>query len=58
MRERPHVVEACLNHRSGSIRGVAAVYNRYDHAKEKRGALDLWGAHVDGLGAKAERVAA
>ena len=28
----PQVVEAVLNHRSGTIRGVAAVYNRYDHA--------------------------
>jgi integrase len=42
----PHVVEAVLNHRSGTIRGVAAVYNRYNYAAEKRDALDKWAAHV------------
>jgi integrase len=41
-----HVVEAVLNHRSGAIRGVARVYNRYDYAEEKREALERWGAHV------------
>ena len=38
----PHVVEAALNHRSGTIKGVAAVYNRYSYADEKRAALDAW----------------
>ena len=42
----PHVVEAVLNHRSGTIRGVAAVYNRYNYAAEKRDALDKWAARV------------
>lgn len=37
-----HVVEAILNHRSGAIKGVAAVYNRYDYAVEKRLALTQW----------------
>lgn len=41
-----HVVEAVLNHRSGSIRGVAAVYNRYDYADEKRAALTAWAEHL------------
>ena len=45
----PQVVEAILNHKSGTIRGVAAVYNRYDHFAEKRAALDLWGRHVEAL---------
>jgi hypothetical protein len=45
----PHVVEAVLNHRNGIIRGVAAVYNRYDFAGEKRHALELWGAHIERL---------
>ena len=44
-----HVVEAVLNHRSGSIKGVAAVYNRYDYADEKRAALSEWAAHVESL---------
>ena len=37
-----HIVEAVLNHKSGAISGVAAVYNRYDYAKEKRAALTAW----------------
>lgn len=37
-----HVLEAVLNHKSGSIKGVAAVYNRYDYADEKRQALTAW----------------
>ncbi|NKQ85190.1 tyrosine-type recombinase/integrase [Rhizobium ruizarguesonis] len=44
-----HVVEAVINHRSGSIKGVAAVYNRYDYAEEKRAALIAWADHVKGL---------
>jgi hypothetical protein len=43
----PHVVEAVLNHRSGVIRGVASVYNKYQYGTEKREALDLWGQHVE-----------
>ena len=38
----PHVVEAVLNHRSGTIKGVAAVYNRYSYAAEKRQGLEGW----------------
>jgi integrase len=43
----PHVVEAVLNHKSGQVRGVAAVYNRYSYAAEKAAALDLWAEHVE-----------
>jgi integrase len=42
-----HVVEAVLNHRSGKIRGVARVYNRYDYADEKRRALEAWARHIE-----------
>ncbi|SEP22406.1 Phage integrase family protein [Methylobacterium sp. UNC300MFChir4.1] len=42
----PHVVEAVLNHISGSKAGVAGIYNRATYAREKREALDLWAAHV------------
>ncbi|MDQ7775556.1 MAG: hypothetical protein Q4615_06410 [Paracoccus aminovorans] len=31
-----------LNHRSGTRRGVAGVYNRFDYAEEKREALEAW----------------
>jgi len=41
-----HVVEAALNHKSGSIKGVAAVYNRYSYDAEKRAAMQAWARHV------------
>ena len=45
----PHVVEAILNHKSGTIRGVAAVYNRYSYATEKRAALDAWTRRLEAI---------
>ena len=45
----PHIVEAVLNHRSGTRRGVAGVYNRFDYATEKRDALEAWGQYVVSL---------
>ena len=50
----PHVVEAVLNHRSGTIKGVAAVYNRYTYAAEKRQALDAWARRLGVIAAGAE----
>jgi integrase len=46
---QPHVVEALVNHVSGSKAGVAGVYNRSVYAAEKRRAIELWGAHVAAL---------
>ena len=43
-----HVVEALLNHKSGTISGVAAVYNRHDYAAEKRAAAQAWANQLDG----------
>jgi integrase len=45
----PHVVEAVLGHRSGTIKGVAAVYNRYNYAAEKRTALDAWARRLEAI---------
>jgi integrase len=45
----PHVADKILNHQSGTISGVAAVYQRHDFLAERRAALDAWGAHVDRL---------
>jgi integrase len=42
----PHVVDKILNHVSGTIRGVAAVYNRASYKDERRAALDAWGRFV------------
>ena len=46
---KPHVIEKVLNHISGSISGVALVYNRYGYNAEKRDALDKWGEQVEKL---------
>ncbi|MGO4909519.1 tyrosine-type recombinase/integrase [Pseudorhodobacter sp. W20_MBD10_FR17] len=46
LRFAPHVVEAVLNHKSGTRRGIASVYNRHDHLDEKREALTGWGRYV------------
>ncbi len=46
---QPHVVEKVLNHASGIISGVSAVYNRFGYEDEKREALDLWADYIKGL---------
>lgn len=54
-----HVVEAVLNHKSGSISGIAAVYNRHAYAEEKARALAAWASRVEeivGLSAPAANV--
>ena len=43
----PHVVERILNHTSGSLGGVAGIYNRFSYLPEMRQALEAWAAHVD-----------
>jgi integrase len=43
---QPHVVEAVLNHVSGSKRGVAGVYNRSTYSAERKIALKKWADHV------------
>jgi integrase len=43
------VTEALLNHRSGSMAGIVAVYQRHDYADEKRAALERWADHVDAI---------
>ncbi len=42
----PHVVEAVLNHVSGSKAGVAGIYNRANYREEKRAAMALWAEYV------------
>jgi hypothetical protein len=43
------VVDRILNHVSGTIRGVAAVYNRFEYLEERSVALDSWGERVTRL---------
>ena len=38
----PHVIEAVLNHVSGTRGGVAGIYNRSTYEPQKRAALDRW----------------
>ncbi len=38
----PHVIEKVLNHATGQISGVAAVYNRHAYRREKTDALAAW----------------
>jgi integrase len=45
----PHVADKILNHQSGTISGVAAVYQRHQFLAERKGALEKWGDYVSGL---------
>jgi integrase len=45
----PHVADRILNHQAGTIRGVAAVYNRYTYLPERQTALEAWGRYVESL---------
>lgn len=38
----PHVVEKLLNHVSGTISGVSAIYNRFQYEAECRAAMEEW----------------
>lgn len=42
----PHVVERILNHSTGTISGVAAIYNRFQYIDEMRAALEAWERRV------------
>lgn len=37
-----HVLEKLLNHTSGTISGVAAIYNRHEYFDERKRALEAW----------------
>jgi integrase len=42
----PHVADRLLNHVQGTIRGVAAIYQRNEFLAERKAALDAWALHV------------
>jgi integrase len=46
----PHVADKLLNHVSGSIQGVAAIYQRGEFLAERKAALEAWAAHVVACG--------
>ena len=45
----PHVADKILNHSAGTIRGVAATYNRFAYLDERKAALEALGRFVEGL---------
>jgi integrase len=42
----PHVCDRILNHVTGAIQGVAAVYQRHEFLAERKAALEAWAAQV------------
>lgn len=42
----PHVADRLLNHVQGTIKGVAAIYQRGEFLAERKRALEAWAAHV------------
>lgn len=42
----PHVIERLLNHVTGQISGVAAIYNRASYLREMREAVAKWEKHL------------
>ena len=45
----PHIIEAILNHASGEISGVAAIYNRHRYVTEMRIALESYEKYLENL---------
>jgi len=45
----PHVIEKVLNHSTGQISGVAAVYNKYPYFEEKKDALGTWARALESI---------
>jgi integrase len=42
----PHISDKILNHTSGEISGVKAIYNQYEYYDERRDALYVWAQRV------------
>jgi len=45
----PHVIEAALNHVTGSRSAISRIYNRAPYADEMREALERWAEHVEAI---------
>ena len=45
----PHIIEAVVNHISGHKGGVAGIYNKSMHEREKVSSLILWGNHITSI---------
>jgi len=42
------LIEACLNHKDGTRRGVAGIYNRAEYREQKKAVSQRWSAMVEG----------
>ena len=49
LRVAPHIIEACLNHRSGIVSGISKTYNRYSYLDEKIVAMNAWARELDAI---------
>jgi integrase len=45
----PHIADKVMNHLTGTISGVAAVYQRHEFLEERKTALEAWGSYVQSL---------
>lgn len=45
----PHVADKILNHQSGTISGIAAVYQRHEFLLERKMATEKWCWHVEAI---------
>jgi integrase len=45
----PHITERLLNHVTGTISGVAAIYNRHAYTDEMREAVSKWETQLSSL---------
>jgi integrase len=52
----PHVVERILNHTTGTLGGVAGIYNRFQYLPEMRAALELWAQHVSKIASSTSKI--
>ncbi len=50
------MIDALLNHKSGTIKGVSRFYNRAQFIKPKSTALQSWGDYLEGIVSRRERV--
>ena len=45
----PHVLDRVINPVSGTIKGMVAIYNRFQYLDERRDALCAWGNFIERL---------
>lgn len=49
-----HVIEKCLNHVSGSFRGIVSVYQKYEFYDEMKVAVEKWDERIKAILAQSE----